>query len=187
MSTTSKTRPALSTVTLDVAVLDSPVGPLVVMARDGVVVTSGFGTVEQVLRAPAARPAGCGRARGSRPRTDRRGRRRRTRPAISTALDTVLVEQPGGPFLTEIWRVMRQIPAGDTWSYSELAARAGRPAAIRAAGQGCALNRVAPFVPCHRVLRSDGSLGGYAYGLATKRALLDFEGAGASDVDAQLF
>ena len=79
---------------------------------------------------------------------------------------------------------MRQIPAGETWSYSELATRAGRPAAIRAAGQGCALNRVAPFVPCHRVLRSDGSLGGYAYGLATKRALLDFEGAGASDADA---
>ena len=99
----------------------------------------------------------------------------------------MLVEQPGGPFLTEIWRVMRQIPAGDTWSYSELATKAGRPAAVRAAGQGCALNRVAPFVPCHRVLRSDGSLGGYAYGLATKRALLDFEGAGAGHADAQLF
>jgi methylated-DNA-[protein]-cysteine S-methyltransferase len=70
---------------------------------------------------------------------------------------------------------MRQIPPGETWSYAELAAKAGRPQAVRAAGQACARNLVAPFVPCHRVVRSGGSLGGYYYGLAVKRWLLDHE------------
>ncbi len=70
---------------------------------------------------------------------------------------------------------MRSIPPGQTWSYARLAAEAGRPTAVRAAGSACARNLVAPFVPCHRVVRSDGSLGGYAYGLDIKRALLAHE------------
>ena len=70
---------------------------------------------------------------------------------------------------------MREIPAGTTWSYGELAAKAGSPRAVRAVGQACARNMVAPFVPCHRVVRSDGSLGGYFYGLDTKRWILAHE------------
>src|SRR5207342_3389453 len=93
------------------------------------------------------------------------------------ALDAVPVRQPGGPFLQEAWRVMRQIPAGTTWTYAELAAKAGRPSAVRAAGGACAHNLVAPFVPCHRVLRTGGSLGGYYYGLDVKQWLLTHEGA----------
>jgi methylated-DNA-[protein]-cysteine S-methyltransferase len=93
------------------------------------------------------------------------------------ALDRVPVQQPGGEFYQAAWQAMRQIPPGETWSYAELAAKVGRPSAIRAAGSACARNNVAPFVPCHRVLRSDGSLGGYAYGLPAKRALLAHEGA----------
>jgi methylated-DNA-[protein]-cysteine S-methyltransferase len=187
MSTTSPTRPSAPAVALDVAVLDSPVGPLVVMARDGVVVTSGFGTVEHVtaLLPPHLRGADLREGADLGPIAD----------AVAAytggeldALDTVPVEQPGGPFLSEVWRVMREIPPGSTWSYTELATKAGRPAAVRAAGQGCALNRVAPFVPCHRVLRSDGTLGGYAYGLPTKRALLAFEaGTNADAAAGQLF
>ena len=91
------------------------------------------------------------------------------------ALDAVPVAQPGGPFQQEVWQAMRAIPAGETWSYAELAAKAGRPSATRAAGTACARNLVAPFVPCHRVVRSDGSLGGYYYGLDVKRWLLDLE------------
>src|SRR5690606_27330929 len=91
------------------------------------------------------------------------------------ALDRVPVRQPGGPFVQAVWEAMRDIGAGGTISYTELAARAGRPTAVRAAASACARNLVAPFVPCHRVVRSDGTLGGYAYGLAVKAALLEHE------------
>ena len=91
------------------------------------------------------------------------------------ALDAIDVRQAGGPFGQAAWRVMRSIPPGQTWSYARLAAEAGQPQAARAAGSACARNLVAPFVPCHRVVRSDGSLGGYAYGLHIKRALLAHE------------
>lgn len=94
------------------------------------------------------------------------------------ALDDVPVEQPGGPFFQRAWAAMRAIPAGSTATYTELAAAAGNPLAVRAAGSACARNLVAPFVPCHRVLRSGGkgALGGYYFGLEAKRALLTHEG-----------
>ena len=69
------------------------------------------------------------------------------------------------------------VPAGSTATYAELAAAAGSPAAVRAAGSACARNLLAPFVPCHRVLRTGGALGGYRYGLAVKDELLRHEGA----------
>lgn len=93
------------------------------------------------------------------------------------ALDVVAVSQPGGPFSQDAWIALRQVGPGDTATYSQLAALAGRPTAVRAAGTACARNRVAPFVPCHRIVRTDGSLGGYYYGLAVKSALLRHEGA----------
>ena len=92
------------------------------------------------------------------------------------ALDTLPVEQPGGPFRQAAWAAMRGIAAGDRWAYSELAAAAGRPAAVRAAGTACATNRVPLLVPCHRVVRSDGSLGNYFYGTDVKQWLLRHEG-----------
>ena len=93
-----------------------------------------------------------------------------------TALDDVPVRQPGGPFMQRAWIELRGVKAGETDSYAGLAIRAGSPKAVRAAGQACATNKVAPFVPCHRILRTDGSLGGYAYGLPVKEALLVHEG-----------
>ena len=93
------------------------------------------------------------------------------------ALDKVHVRQPGGPFLARAWDVMREVHAGETDTYAGLAVRAGSPSAVRAVGQACARNKVAPFVPCHRILRTDGTLGGYAYGLPVKEALLVHEGA----------
>lgn len=93
------------------------------------------------------------------------------------ALDDVRFRQHSGPFLDRAWEVMREVRAGETDTYAGLAVRAGSPSAVRAAGQACARNKVAPFVPCHRILRTDGSLGGYAYGLPVKEALLVHEGA----------
>ncbi|AEV88570.1 methylated-DNA--protein-cysteine methyltransferase [Actinoplanes sp. SE50] len=92
------------------------------------------------------------------------------------ALDTVAVEQrTGGVFLAHAWRVMRDIKPGDPVTYADYAVLAGRPAAIRAAAAACARNAVALIVPCHRVLRTDGSLGGYRWGLPVKSWLLEHE------------
>ena len=92
-----------------------------------------------------------------------------------TALDEVQVSQPGGPFHRRVWSAMRSVPPGTTVSYMELAARAGAPRAVRAAGSACARNAICLFIPCHRIVRSDGTLGGYYYGLDTKQRLLDHE------------
>jgi methylated-DNA-[protein]-cysteine S-methyltransferase len=91
------------------------------------------------------------------------------------ALDDVHAPQPGGEFFQSAWAAMTQIRAGETWSYAELSTKAGNPEAVRAAGTACGRNRLAPFVPCHRVVRSDGSLGGYGYGLPVKKWLLAHE------------
>lgn len=91
------------------------------------------------------------------------------------ALASVAVRQSGGPFHARVWAAMREVAPGTTVSYAELAARAGQPRAIRAAGTACARNAICLFVPCHRIVRSDGSLGGYYYGLDTKRRLLEHE------------
>lgn len=86
----------------------------------------------------------------------------------------------GTAFQLQTWRFLMQIPRGGVISYTELAEGLGRPRAVRAAATACARNRVAVLVPCHRVLRSDGSLGGYRWGLERKRALLDRERAAAA-------
>jgi len=92
------------------------------------------------------------------------------------AIDRVPVrQQTDGTFLAYAWEVLRAVPAGAPVTYTEYAAKAGRPAAIRAAAAACARNAAALFVPCHRVLRTDGTLGGYRWGLPTKRWLLDHE------------
>jgi len=92
-----------------------------------------------------------------------------------TAIDAVPVRQRSGPFLTEAWQILRTVPAGRPDSYAAFAARCGRPAAIRAAANACARNAAALFVPCHRVLGSDGGLGGFRWGTPVKRWLLDHE------------
>jgi len=77
-----------------------------------------------------------------------------------------------------VWAELMRIPAGETRSYAQIAAAVGRPGAVRAAGSANGANNVAVLIPCHRVIRSDGSLGGYAYGLERKRILLDRENKG---------
>ena len=91
------------------------------------------------------------------------------------AIDDLPIAQAGTELQQEVWQGLRDIPAGQTKTYTELAEVTSKPKAVRAVGSACGRNLVAPFVPCHRALRSDGSLGGYYYGLAVKRWLLDHE------------
>ena len=93
------------------------------------------------------------------------------------ALRAIKVNQPGPEFWQEVWTTLRKIKPGDAHSYQEVARMAGRPKAVRAAASACSNNLVAPFVPCHRVTRSSGDIGKYAYGVAIKRDLLAHEGA----------
>ncbi len=81
----------------------------------------------------------------------------------------------GTAFQEAVWQALATIPPGETRTYAELAALAGRPAAVRAAGSACGANPLALVVPCHRAKRTDGTLGGYAYGLERKKALLERE------------
>lgn len=95
-----------------------------------------------------------------------------------TAMPDLPLDVDGTPFQKAIWAELRRIPAGEIRSYADLAAAVGKPAAVRAAGSANGANNVAVLIPCHRVIRSDGSLGGYAYGLERKAALLAAEAEG---------
>ena len=86
------------------------------------------------------------------------------------------VDVRGTAFQERVWQELRRIPPGETRSYAEIAAAAGNPRAVRAAGSANGANHVPVLIPCHCVVRSDGSLGGYAYGLEIKKKLLEREG-----------
>lgn len=88
------------------------------------------------------------------------------------AAHAIPLDVQGTAFQEAVWRELRRIPPGETRSYAEIAAAVGRPGAVRAAGSANGANNVAVLIPCHRVIRSDGSLGGYAYGLEIKERLL---------------
>lgn len=83
----------------------------------------------------------------------------------------------GSDFEIKVWQALRSIPAGKTMSYSELAEHIGMKGAAKDVGEACAANRIAIAVPCHRILRKDGSISGYRWGVHRKRALLKREGA----------
>lgn len=86
------------------------------------------------------------------------------------------IDVKGTAFQEAVWQELRRIPAGETRTYAQLAAAIGRPKAVRAAGSANGANNVAVLIPCHRVIATGGGLGGYAYGLEIKRALLAKEG-----------
>ncbi|HXG47143.1 MAG TPA: methylated-DNA--[protein]-cysteine S-methyltransferase [Methylomirabilota bacterium] len=119
------------------------------------------------------------------------------RTQTAAALERALKGQPPGAgppldlgrgtdFQRSVWHVLRTIPPGRTWSYGEVAAAAGRPAAWRATGNACGANPVPVLVPCHRVLASRGRLGGFSAGLHWKRRLLAAEGAWPREGVAEL-
>jgi methylated-DNA-[protein]-cysteine S-methyltransferase len=94
-----------------------------------------------------------------------------------SALNSLQVRQPGAPFSQAAWKAMKRVKPGTVISYADLAERAGSPAAVRAAGSACAKNAIVLIVPCHRIVKTGGALGNYAYGLGKKEWLLRHEGA----------
>ena len=83
----------------------------------------------------------------------------------------------GTAFQQRVWQALREIPPGSTASYTDIANRIGSPKAVRAVAQACAANPVAVAIPCHRVVRNDGTLSGYRWGVERKKALLEREAA----------
>lgn len=156
--------------------LKTPIGSLQIISREHILLAAGFGSLEQ-LRS------------GLDPDENSLESKRVSKiPMISEliedyfdgelkSLDGITVRQPGERFSQSAWKAMRKVAPGKTISYGDLAKRAGSPDAVRAAGSACARNLIAIVVPCHRIVKTGGSLGNYAYGLGAKEWLLRHEGA----------
>jgi methylated-DNA-[protein]-cysteine S-methyltransferase len=155
--------------------LDTPIGPFTaVVAGDGAVLASGW-TADLDELVPLVHPT----IRPTALENDDLGpvaeAITRFHDGDLLAIDAVPVRQRSGEFLVHAWDVLRTIPAGAPVTYTEYATKSGRPAAVRAAASACARNAAALFVPCHRVLRTDGTLGGFRWGLEVKRWLIAHE------------
>jgi methylated-DNA-[protein]-cysteine S-methyltransferase len=160
---------------LDFDEIETPLGRLTLIARGEQLVALGFPGQRARLLERLARRHG--------PVTLRRvqdpaGITSRIRAFLSgdlRALERITVDPAGTPFERTVWGALRAIPAGTTISYGALAARIGRPRAVRAVGRANARNPVAVVIPCHRVVGVSGDLTGYAGGLPRKRWLLAHE------------
>ena len=155
------------------AVLETSLGPMLVAATDKGVCCLAFGDGEAALRARFPRaeliPAG----------EDFRDLFAQVVAAVEqpgTGSAAIPLDVKGTAFQQRVWEELRRIPYGETRSYGELAAALGNPKASRAVGGANGANHVAVLIPCHRVIASDGTLGGYAYGLEIKAELLRREG-----------
>ena len=149
---------------LERAVLDTPVGPLTVAVEDGVLREIRFLNGAVGL---AGRPLHVSQTLD---------RLRAYFDGDIAALDPIPAEPSGTPFQLRVWSMLRRIPAGRTWTYSELAHAIGRPDAVRAVGAANGANPIPIVIPCHRVIGADGRLVGYGGGLERKRWLLTHEG-----------
>ena len=162
--------------TLEIAEFRSPIGPLLIAVRDGVLAALEF--VEPDRRAGFVRRFGDVEVR---PAADPAGVASRLAAYFAgdlAVLDGVAVDLGGTHFQRRVWAALRSIPPGETVSYQTLAHRIGAPAAVRAVGAANGANPVAIVVPCHRVIGADGRLTGYAGGIERKRWLLAHERAG---------
>ncbi len=164
--------------------IPTPPGPFTIVATDDAVLASGWtdaaGNLLPLI-GPSLRPTSVTKKR------DLGAFSAAVRDYVAgdlAAIDTVPIAQEASPFLERAWAELRTIPAGAPETYMQLAARCERPAAVRAAGTACGRNPTALFVPCHRILRTGGGLGGFAYGLDVKRWLLDHE-SGALSLERQ--
>ena len=102
------------------------------------------------------------------------------------AIDGIVTEAAGTPFQLQVWAALRGIPAGQTWTYGQLAAHIGHPTAVRAVGLANGSNPIGVVAPCHRVIGANGTLTGYAGGLERKRWLLRHEGAALKEAAPRL-
>ncbi|MEV6031650.1 methylated-DNA--[protein]-cysteine S-methyltransferase [Nonomuraea sp. NPDC052116] len=156
--------------------IPAPVGPLSLLSREGVVVAAGFTAdpTEMFVRLTPEL-----QSEGLEVVDDLGAASEAVRAYLAgdlDALDAVQVSQPGTATRKRLHATLREVKAGTTVSYAELAERAGMPrTAARAAGSACAQNLIAPFVPCHRVLPSGGGYGGYYYGVPVKEWLIAHE------------
>lgn len=141
---------------LTAAAVDTPFGTLHILAtpEDDAVRAAGFGARAEVLASLPSRLTARGVVEGGLPAAIE---------AVEAwlagegdALSTVPVEQDGGPFSQEVWRLVREVPSGSTATYGEIAALAGRPRAARAVGTACARTAIFPFIPCHRIVSAAG-------------------------------
>ena len=163
---------------LETSTIDTPLGPLTLLASEGVLRAASFTDQPEEVQ---SRLGGADR--------DQELRRSDDLGPISDALrayfdgevhaiDALIVEQAGNGWFQSAWKVMREVPAGETISYRELARRVGDASNARVAGFACARNQIVLVVPCHRIVRTGGSLGDYYYGLDVKSWLLRHEGTG---------
>lgn len=168
--------------------LGTPIGDLTGYARNGALCALDFGTRDWNGRVVLERRFGALDVR------DEAGAREAKRALEAyfagelAALDSIAVDPGGTEFQARVWAALRRIPPGRTVSYTDLARAVGAPSAVRAAGSANGQNPVPVVIPCHRVVRSDGTLGGYGGGLDRKRWLLDHENArvaGASAASSQ--
>jgi len=156
--------------------IKTPVGTLALISRDQILLAAGFTTHDELIP---------GLSQADR---DSEFKKVNSLPVISDllndyfdgelrALDGIKVDQPGEKFSQSAWKNMRKVAPGKVISYAELAKKSGSPDAVRAAGSACARNLIAVVVPCHRIVKTGGALGNYAYGLEYKDWLLRHEGA----------
>ena len=181
---TAPTTTGTPTTTAVTTTIETPDGPFTVVADpDGTVLASGWTAEPAALVAlvhPDLRPADVTPVPDDAPAVV---------PAVAAvrayyagdvhAIDAVPVRQVSGPYRAHAWDVLRTVEPGDPVTYTRYAELSGRPAGVRAAAGACAMNAAALFVPCHRVLRTDGSLGGFAWGLDVKESLLARESIAA--------
>ncbi|WP_327585478.1 methylated-DNA--[protein]-cysteine S-methyltransferase [Nonomuraea sp. NBC_00507] len=163
--------------------IPTPMGPLSLLSREGILVAAGFTADPKEMY---ARLTPALQAEGLEVVDDLGAASEAVRAYLSgdlAALDAIPVSQPGSPTRKRLHAALREVKAGTTVSYAELAERAGLPkTAARAAGSACAQNLIAPFVPCHRVLPSSGGYGGYYYGVPVKEWLLAHESGGITNL-----
>jgi len=160
--------------------VETPLGTVLLLAHDGRLVGLEFadqGARCASLRRRLARELGPFEERAARDPAGAGARLRRYFAGDRRALSGQPLASHGTPFQRDVWRALRRIPAGRTLSYAALARRIGRPRAVRAVAAANGANPVALFVPCHRVIASDGSPHGYGGGIERKRWLLAHEAA----------
>jgi len=155
----------------------SPIGELVGFVKDDALCALGFGDEIERTRAELERRFGGIQLMGAEERGEARRRLAAYVAGDLDALDGIPVDPGGTEFQRAVWAALRRIPPGQTASYAGLARVVGAPSAVRAVGTANGANPVPVVIPCHRVVRSDGSLGGYGGGLDRKRWLLDHEKA----------
>jgi len=159
-----------------ITTIDTPDGPFTLLAEDGVVLSSGWTDDPQAVLdrlAAGSRPAASTLVSPDHPDVSAPVEAVAAYYAGNlAAIDQVPVRQFGTAWQLAGWTRLRQIVPGRPLSYAEFATTLDRPSAVRAAASICARNAPALFVPCHRVLRGDGSLGGFAWGVSVKASLL---------------